>query len=308
VHPALNPSSNGLADYSLIGHRYWMPDHGLFVAGIINSIAPKAVLHLYEVLGPYGAGYLETISDGLLNALQDAQNAQMPLVINCSFVMNVPLDDNQNAPDFPFTVWDSATQHYMTKTLRDIVAGFTSQNIIMVAAAGNDAGLAGSTSANPPQARYPAAFPEVLGIGALPIEGPNGQFPKRNGQYEKAWYSNFSDDPAGSGYVTLGGDTGPRKGILGIYLSDLPDSYDPNNPRDIIYKSNTTGWAWWSGTSFATPIISAIMAVWRNSQGLVRQTPTAAQGFLRANADATKSVNNEDVIYAVQGPPPSPTP
>jgi len=46
-------------------HQYQMTDHGLFVAGIVNSLAPSAEIHLYEVLNPQGAGDLQSIARGL---------------------------------------------------------------------------------------------------------------------------------------------------------------------------------------------------------------------------------------------------
>ena len=52
-------------DYHLNQHEYPMPDHGLFVAGIIHSIAPKAQIHLIEGLNTYGVGTFETFANAI---------------------------------------------------------------------------------------------------------------------------------------------------------------------------------------------------------------------------------------------------
>jgi len=49
----------------IAGHGYDMTDHGLFVAGIINTIAPAAELHLYQVLNHHGLGDLSFIAGAL---------------------------------------------------------------------------------------------------------------------------------------------------------------------------------------------------------------------------------------------------
>src|SRR5437773_558557 len=53
VYNASLNEMRSLAPYSLSGEGYLMSDHGIFVAGIISTIAPGAKLHLFEVLNPY---------------------------------------------------------------------------------------------------------------------------------------------------------------------------------------------------------------------------------------------------------------
>ena len=138
------------------------------------------------------------------------------------------------------------------------------RNVLVVAAAGNDAGSAGR-----PQARFPAAFNSVIGVAALGSDGlPTG-------------YSNLADQPENIGIATLGGDvrqivstTGvanaegpleahPDGGILGVYIGEFP------NPESQVLNAagelpdpmpNDSGWARWAGTSFAAPIISGALA------------------------------------------------
>src|SRR4030095_12775981 len=53
----------------LIEYPYPISNHGLFIAGIINSIAPMASLRLIEVLNPHGVGTAETLVAGLAKLL-----------------------------------------------------------------------------------------------------------------------------------------------------------------------------------------------------------------------------------------------
>jgi subtilisin family serine protease len=54
----------------------------------------------------------------------------------------------------------------------------------------------------------------------------------------------------------LGGEPGQASGVLGIYLGNVP----PAQGSQASPTSSKNGWAWWAGTSFATPIITGIMA------------------------------------------------
>ena len=89
-------------DYGIDSHEYTMFDHGLFATGIIHTIVPHARLHLVEVLNHFGVGTLETLSFGLMRALTERQSGDIPLVINCSLILDVPLEGHP-APDFPLS-------------------------------------------------------------------------------------------------------------------------------------------------------------------------------------------------------------
>lgn len=240
-------------DADLIAHRYVMADHGLFIAGIIHTLVPTAHLHLVEVLNTYGVGSLETLLVGLQTVA--ARKQQMPdtaLVINCSLTFACPPPDLAairrqalHTPDI-----DTITPDQVQRTSRvfelvtELIADLSeARDVQIVAAAGNDGLLAGS----PHPARYPARYSRVVGVGALNSAGA------------AAIYSNMADQPAGAGFATFGGDVvagapnDPFKasatGVLGVYTGPLPES-----------GPNQTGWARWAGTSFAAPVVSAILA------------------------------------------------
>jgi hypothetical protein len=253
--------------YFLDNHAYRMPDHGLFAAGIIHSIAPQASLHLVETLNSWGVGDLERLMYVLYQFVNRPQ--RRPLVINCSLVLNLPQPTLLTQISQRGGKWagiDEQLVQQMQTPLEWVCDVLREQHVIIVAAAGNDtlytayrttpqemqtggyatqaayAISADNTSNGAAQTRYPAAFDSVLGVGAL---GPDG---------EPASYSNRADDPSHKGVATFGGAAHkeyvlPEQGVLGIYTGEFPDG-----------SPNTNGWAWWAGTSFAAPVISGTLA------------------------------------------------
>jgi subtilisin family serine protease len=122
---------------------------------------------------------------------------------------------------------------------------------VVVAAAGNDAFTYGYA----PQPRIPADYEDVLCVAATDREG------------RRAGYSNHADIPLSGNCVATWGGQGvewngqavvpigpePRDGMVGVAV-------EPTIVTPYGTVPNTTGWVYWSGTSFATPIISAIAA------------------------------------------------
>jgi hypothetical protein len=260
VYPATLEDVRLLAPYTSLGHPYSMTDHGLFVAGIIHTLVPQATLHLHEVMNSYGVGCVETILKGLINALNQPGN-QRPKIINCSLVLGLPPDGKPD-PDLPYELPVPTHLKEMLKPLEDIFDLIADEGIVVVAASGNDAQVGHQR----PPARYPAAFQNVIGVGALP-RPPHGT------PHKKTSYSNQADHPKGNGYVTLGGEEGQKKGVLGVFISHFPEytGQRPKNKREVKrdcvkYQYNKSGWAWWAGTSFAAPIITGILARnWKTS-------------------------------------------
>jgi subtilisin family serine protease len=104
---------------------------------------------------------------------------------------------------------------------------FVSQGAVVVASAGNEASC---------RKKYPAAMPEVIGVGALDECGP-------------AWFSNYGDwvDASAPGvdlvseFFTYNGKFAPADGSGAEDFDDFD------------------GWATWSGTSFSTPAVVAAL-------------------------------------------------
>ena len=278
------------ADPAVPEDHFQMPDHGLFVTGIVHHLAPHVGLSLTRVLDDCGRGdthLLARVLDQLPSKL--LANPNQKLVINLSLVSDVPFN-LQSGADFadprlarwlPRTVSNADTQAARQVDILRVL-GLAHENlrrlfiwprggrVVVVAAAGNDAFL----PRPPDQPRYPAAYPAVIGVAAVKAE------------QVKADYSNPGDEVTNppsnpfNGIATYGGNADPR----------LPPGGGPprinleQQPVDAIRgiftaesfpfggKKNDTGWAYWIGTSFATPIVTAVAAnYWRTH-------PTATAG------------------------------
>lgn len=307
IIPTIEPAGYMQAD----GHDYEMTDHGLFVAGIIHSLAPQAELHLFQVLNRYGVGDLRTFAEAL-KVVHDRFWFR-DLVVNASLTFGPPIvkehskdedDDNDNDNDDEagraiLRLKDEEKEDKGSWSNRqDLIAKRISNlsytiGTRVVAAAGNNRKK--KKDSPRPQACYPAALDSVLGVGAL----PKGEKPQNsNRKLKTTSYSNRSDRPAHTGITTLGGEEGKGAGILGIYTEGFPRNEEPpeHNPAT---DPSLNGWGWWAGTSFATPIISGITAaVLSNIPGSTTQQ--AIEKLLEAQDYQTDA--NEDVLFVTQGP------
>jgi Subtilase family len=299
----------------IYGHDYNMTDHGLFVAGIINSLAPKAELHLYQVLNKYGLGDLLSIGRALEKVTNDFQGRQ--LIVNLSLTMNMPLEEGHLKANDDFGMGQSILS-YKPSFLMHLICGIVcwifewllhlpcpsfceswldrqarpfewisdlvyALDSRVIAAAGNDS----KNRASRLGALYPAALERVFGVGAL----------ARGLPLRPADYSNLADQPASKGITTLGGEEGEKQGILGVYVGEFPEDENGSRPN------NENGWAWWAGTSFATPIISGITAavlgnLSTGGPGATVQPSTEGAITELYNAQSPTTPDDED-IFAV---------
>ena len=233
VHRASPADLLALSIFSLKGQRYLMPDHGLFVAGIISTIASGAELHLFEVLSPYGVGSIETIAKGMHDADSLPRAAGVHLIINCSLQMVL----DPNASPNVLT--------YGHQTLREICDLLDQNNVTIVAAAGNTVPLIPAAPRQPPC--YPAAYPSVIAAGSLKnVQAALVGAVLDKPDFEAAPYSN-TVTKNGPGYLTYGGEAPPEQGMLGVYLGNVLNGGYQHNPLKQGYKHNPSGWARWCG-------------------------------------------------------------
>lgn len=272
----------------LHGHDYPVSSHGLFVAGLIHSIAPRARLRLIEVLNRYGVGYVDTIAYTLqrLGEERKLDVGRRPLLINCSLMLVAPLagqisleqagDDTPDIEDELATVETIVAGQALAgrspeslspdeqavleqldllgAALEWVFLAARNWDVLVVAAAGNDSSPESGKQQR--EARCPAAFASVVGVGALDAQG------------ESAAYSNKADRQPYQGLSVFGGeedhqDSGRRPRLaspeyapLGVYIG----SFYTRNGATVRRRTNRNGWARWSGTSFAAPVVSGFVA------------------------------------------------
>ncbi|MBV9578382.1 MAG: S8/S53 family peptidase [Chloroflexi bacterium] len=267
----LAPSSSALAPYSL-------SDHGLFVLGLVRSVAPDAPVQLLPVLSSSGVGDLETLLRTLSHVISSKPVTQ-PIIINLSLGMLPALE---HLPFFWFggssqsdsrsetvtdagastsndTAWLRANHVQVRRASELLHSGLErladyllDNNCLVVAAAGNDSFRrveAGRPRLGP---RIPARYRSVLGVAATTMDDTAA-----------ATYSNMSDEWGfGDHVATFGGDVDPSgepvDGLLSVYSQPC---FPSSKTGKLSHPAtNTTGWARWSGTSFATAIVSGLAA------------------------------------------------
>ena len=270
-------------------YSFNMEDHGLFVTGIVRDLARGANIHYSRILN--NRGTFDTLT--LMDALQKIQQLMLksvdegglqgrPVVINLSLVVAPPQEEllgvwlgNNNSipPDVLSQI--KSTSDLLLIGLRTVIQNLTALGAVIVAAAGNDSNNPATPERRGP--RYPAAFPEVISVGAV------------DKCYRAASYSNFPVLPPNhNGVATYGGSrpipvppVGPTGTIppgtigpdphtftaardvdspIGVFSSHhYPKLVAEDRPPDYE-AADEHAWAYWSGTSFATPIISAVAA------------------------------------------------
>lgn len=261
--------------------RFDIVDHGLFAAGIIKDICPTADIHLIRVLDQCGVGDLFALAQTLVmlpqHFLADS-SADKRLIINLSLMLALPPEAELNV------IWPTRPAN-LDLGLAEIIDWLEEQGegkILVVAAAGND-GLVFST---PPEPRYPARFDSVLSVAALDALGNPSNFSNEgddspstpNGVATFGGRALIAEKAGRGRVVTKGGRTVRQLGsddVEGIKVATTGNKPDAvlgifgAKQSSFTGNANKTGWGWWGGTSFATPIISGIAAVlWQDDPSL----------------------------------------
>lgn len=281
--------NSGAGSVDMLDHAYKMTDHGLFVASTISSFLSRIIaefnprlrvkIHLIQVLNDYGVGTVDCLVRGLNWAVNnpDVKRGE-PLIVNCSLTITAPREghsmdfdrmENPKAGRLNAHSRDYLTRFFVDKPsladdmfapVAEMVVQLQNEDISIAAAAGNESrGLPQKKNA-----RFPAAFKEIIGVGAL-------------GKNDKPTdYSNKRDLPITDGADALGGeveDVGGEvvstKGVPGWYIGDIPVS-----ARNPLPTPSPSGWARWAGTSFATPRITVLLALLRAHGMTKRQLQT----------------------------------
>ena len=281
---------------SMSDDDYLMTDHGVFAAGIVRDIAPTADIRLIRVLDDYGVGDLLSLNQVMsqLPTLLGTDGITR-MVVNLSLVVDLPSDAQLLEWWFPRTSRDpkALREHFgeVCRALKMTHASVDrplaclralSPHILVVAAAGNDYDGGGVR----PVPRLPARDDSVLGVAAVNQYGSPASYSNKGdfvtlgngvatfgGDATSAHTGGLADVAAGAG--KMGG--GSVEAMRGLFTAPVfPLSSPPNPP-----EANQSSWAYWAGTSFATPVISGIAAcLWASDAGLpASQLITAVRGY-----------------------------
>lgn len=209
----------------------WWEGHATFVAGIIRRHAPSAALDvrtaLRRVPGGSGDERWEMPLWDFADLLADYQDAGVA-VLNLS--VGVSTEDGRSP-----------------LVLERAIAQLT-PSVVVVAAAGNHGEPHGDTAGRPAPnaALFPAALDNVLAVGALDGTGAAAFTPRGAGQADTApWIDVFA----------------PGVNVVSTYLGDgAPERVLVENADGSRSPVEFSGWAAWSGTSFATGEITGAVA------------------------------------------------
>ncbi|HET8844288.1 MAG TPA: S8/S53 family peptidase [Ktedonobacteraceae bacterium] len=277
-----------------------MADHGLFSVGLIRDLAPTASIECVRVLNDFGVGDSATLIRALTSIETRLRNKgdllDRSVIINLSLVVGPPECDlaRLGLTSHKGEQQDLESLPELLSGLYNLLSSITRLGGIFVCSVGNDSDPR-DFMMNPTEvrfgARYPAAFanhhPDYVPLAAIIPVGAANQ------EGMPAAYSNY---PGLAGFTTYGGelprprpwlpsasshayaqvDTSNGSDVLyGVYTGEMypalsrNDQYDAEMPAQqessvLSYPAYeaplSSGWACWSGTSFAAPIITALVA------------------------------------------------
>jgi hypothetical protein len=255
-------------------------NHGLFVSDLVKQAAPAASIDLYPVLDACGEGPLSNLNWALIKLL-----SQLPLNGSQPSVLNLSLGVQQATPPcFSESQQKILADKRCPRAWEDskwplvgvldlcvfdlLLHLYRERGGVIVAAAGN-----GSFKApdKPEPMQLPAAYDQVIGVVGNNKEGKRSCF-------SNLWKRSNSDfwvsAPAGEG----NGDIPPNCDPAAIHCANNPD---PNCPYALVGKiygdQSAPQYAYWAGTSFATPLVSGLAACALASCGTDCKGPNPAK-------------------------------
>jgi hypothetical protein len=208
--------------------------HGTFIAGLVRQICPDAEIHPAGVLSSFGEGSVARVRSTIRRLTRLC--GRFDLVVMSFGTYCADDDPGLFGARLPALVGDA----------------------VAVAAAGN------LQSCRP---YFPAALPDVIGVGGLDRAGP-------------AWFTNFGS------WVDA---CAPSVDVVSTFFTDITERF-PGRPH-----RHFSGWARWSGTSFAAPKVAGAIA-----QEMYLSRVTAREAWQRLSSTAsTASLRMPDLGVVV---------
>ena len=248
-----------------------LSSHGLFTAGLAQAVAPEAELQIYRVLNKNNKGDLFSLIQAIFHFIEEnapliAGEGRYGAVINLSLGIRVPPDDAKM--NLPLEV----------QALRDILRAARCAGIVVVAASGNSS----ADKPTPEPADLPANWSEIIGVASS------------NKGDGRSCFSNRGD------LAAPGGDGGPKEGSDSVCLPHNDACSDPECGYAVIGPvlqngDYPQGYAFWSGTSFSTPMVAGLAAC-VIAKGLGQLTPDQVRRIIECGAAAGDPALGKGVI------------
>lgn len=203
--------------------------HGVFIAGLIRQLVPDAQVLMVRVMHPDGCAYEGTVAAAFA-WLQDQVDRGLLTIDAVSF----------SAGCFPETPDEFVRMSAILAPIR----GLLEAGVPVVAAAGNYATSRRFFPAALAAEQRPASWAPMVAVGALNPDASVSHFSN-----QAAWVTCYD---SGAALVS----TFPVTTDGGVQPTLRVDSF-PRRRATIDLDGFTSGWALWSGTSFATPVVAA---------------------------------------------------
>ncbi|MEO7019174.1 MAG: S8 family serine peptidase [Ktedonobacteraceae bacterium] len=311
-----------------------LADHGLFIAGLVRDIVPDASIECVRILNDFAVGETRILFQALadIEARLRAGNLQgQRVVINLSLVIGPPDCDCSRLG------LTSAEVFSHLAPLHTLMLSMAQRGAVFVASVGNDSDPR-DFSMNPSEMRFNARYPAAFGNDLSSIDPsftplraiiPVGAVNQRG---EPAVYSNY---PGANGLATYGGEVPrpepwlpsanahqiakvdphfPIDALRGVYSAPAYPALSRNDPYPKLVEpppaapttypqypaTQTSAWAYWSGTSFAAPLITGLAA--RALQGQSAPFDGASVHRVLASASQHTTWSGTETPGDVRGP------